>query len=102
MSKNIDGGAVNPQHILDTVTLKVAKTLLENPTIQYNQSTLAEAADVSRDALLRRWDTLTEIGLLQKADVESSIDHWKLNSDSEIANTLSKLIYTICSEGENQ
>lgn len=77
---------------------KWLKHYSKNPTIQYNQSTLVETADVSRDALLRRWDTLNETGLLEKVDAESKGDHWKLKQESEIANTLGRLIYQICNE----
>ncbi|MDY6769524.1 MAG: Lrp/AsnC family transcriptional regulator, partial [Candidatus Nanohaloarchaea archaeon] len=52
------------EYLLDDVTMKIVDTLLDNPAIPYNKSQLAEAADVSRDALYRRWDTLVERGIL--------------------------------------
>jgi len=91
--------AVNPHHFLDSITKQVATVLLENPEIAYNQSTLAEAAGISRDALYRRWDNYKETGLIEEADVESQTTHWKLNSDSEITYILGKLLYDVLKGG---
>ncbi|MCY4730496.1 hypothetical protein KY092_07985 [Natronomonas gomsonensis] len=86
---------VNPQHFLDSVTKEITEVLLENPKIAYNRSSLAEAAGVSRDALYRRWDSFKDTGLIEEAEVESETDHWRLNSDSSIADNLGSLLYDL-------
>mgnify|MGYP000371512558 FL=1 len=102
MAESAQEYAVNPHHLLDSITKEVATVLLENPKIAYNRSSLAEAAGVSRDALYRRWDSYEEIGLIEEAEVESKTTHWRLNSDSEIADLLSELLHSTLREGENQ
>jgi DNA-binding Lrp family transcriptional regulator len=89
--------SVDAEDILDSITLKIAKTLFENPKIPYNKTSLAKAADVSKDALFRRWDTLVEGGLVEKAEVESSVDHWQLktNGASPLPDALSQILYIV-------
>jgi len=84
---------VNPHHFLDSITKEIVEVLLENPKIAYNKSSLAEAADVSRDSLYRRIDSFIESGLIEEADVESETTHWRLNSESGIAEKLGSLLY---------
>ena len=91
------------EDILDSVTLKIAKTLFENPETPYNKTSLAEAADVSKDALYNRWNTLVEGGLVKKANVESSVDHWKLAQDtsSPLPDALNDILYVVgCGSSE--
>lgn len=92
--------SVEIDDILDSVTLKIAKTLLENPQITYNKKTLAEAAGVAKDSLYDRWDTLVNSGLIEKAEVESGVDHWQLNQDnnSTVVNALGRIIYVVGNE----
>jgi DNA-binding Lrp family transcriptional regulator len=99
MTGQIQESTGNPEDILDSVTLKIIRVLLENPKIPYTKTSLAKSADISKDALYNRWETLTETGLVQNADVESGHDHYQLNQDSEIADLLGKLLYDVL-EGE--
>lgn len=79
--------------MIDSVTEKLVRVLLENPAIPYNKKQLAEAAGVSRNALYRRWDTLKEYDLVEEAEVGSGGTYWKLNPDSPAADALIKLLY---------
>ena len=81
------------KYILDDVTVKVVDTLLDNPSIPYSKSQLAEAADISRDALYRRWDALVENNIVKKSDVESGGDYWELDQDSEKVEAIAKLLH---------
>ncbi len=81
------------KYILDDVTVKVVGTLLDNPSIPYSKSQLAEAADISRDALYRRWDALIENDIVKKSDVESGGDYWELDQDSEKVEAIAKLLH---------
>lgn len=94
MSEATEEYEVNPHHFVDSVTKEIAEVLLENPKVAYNRSSLAEAADVSRDALYRRWNSFKKAGLIEEAEVESETTHWQLNSDSSIAENLGSLLYT--------
>ncbi|MFB1064914.1 hypothetical protein [Natrinema sp. H-ect4] len=93
MSETMDDYVVNPHHFLDSVTKEIVEVLLENPKMPYSKTSLAEAADVSPDALYRRWEDFKEAGLVEEADVESKTQHWQLNSDSSIADNLGSLLY---------
>ncbi|WP_313694133.1 hypothetical protein [Halorarum halobium] len=95
---------VDADDILDSVTLKIAKLLLENPKIKYNKTTLAEKAGVSKDALYDRWDTLVKGGLIEKAEVESEVDHWQLNQDtsSPLPEALGRIMYVVGNEEDNR
>lgn len=95
MTKQIQESKGNPEAILDSITLKIVRVLLENPKIPYTKTSLAKSANISKDALYSRWDTLTETRLVQKADVESGHDHYQFNPDSEIADLLGKLLYDV-------
>lgn len=81
------------KYILDDVTVKVVDTLLDNPSIPYSKSQLAEAADISRDALYRRWDALVENNIVKKSDVESGGDYWELDQGSEKVEAIAKLLH---------
>jgi DNA-binding Lrp family transcriptional regulator len=91
------------EDILDSVTLKIAKTLFENPKTPYNKTSLADAANVSKDALYSRWNTLVEGGLVEKADVESSVDDWQLarGTASPLPDALNDIIYAVGIEDYN-
>ncbi|MFB6100625.1 MAG: winged helix-turn-helix domain-containing protein [Candidatus Nanohalobium sp.] len=79
--------------IIDEVTEKVMRVLLENPKIPYTKSSLAEASNVSRDALYRRWDKFKELGIIEEAPTGGKQEYYRLNSDSEIVNEIGKLLY---------
>jgi len=100
MSETTDEYLVNPHHFLDSVTKEIVEVLLENPTMPYSKTSLADAADISKDALYRRWDDFKEVGLVEQADVESKTEHWRLNSDSSIANNLGSILYQDLRIGE--
>lgn len=91
------------EDILDSVTLKIVKTLFENPETPYNKTSLADAANVSKDALYSRWNTLVEGGLVEKADVESSVDHWQLaqGTASPLPTALNDILYVVGNEDYN-
>ncbi|MDY6789531.1 MAG: Lrp/AsnC family transcriptional regulator [Candidatus Nanohaloarchaea archaeon] len=80
------------EFILDEITVQIVETLLDNPKIPYNKKQLAEAADISRDALYRRWKTLIAFGILGSSEVGSGKDYWQLNQDSEIVEAIAKII----------
>ncbi|MFU1780213.1 hypothetical protein ACM16X_02400 [Haloarcula japonica] len=100
MADQIQESKADPEDIFNEVSLKVARVLLENPKIQYTKTSLAEAADISKDSIYRRWGTFVETGLVEEANVDSGHDYYQLNSDSEIADTLGKLIYDILEENQ--
>lgn len=79
--------------MLDDVTEKIVRVLLENPAIPYNKSQLAEAAGVSRNALYRRWGTLQRYELVEEADVGAKGTYWTLDADSPAADALTRLLY---------
>lgn len=83
----------NAYKILDEATAKMVKLAIENPTISYNKSQLARHAGVSRETVYDRLEALLDYGVLKEADVQIETTHYKLNSDSEIANFFSKVIY---------
>lgn len=95
---------MDTEDILDSITLKVARTLFENPKIKYNKTTLAEKAGVSKDALYTRWDSLVKGGLVEKAEVESEVDHWQLdqNTASPIQQALSQIMYVVGNVEDNR
>lgn len=80
-------------YMLDDVTEKIVRVLLENPAIPYNKSQLAEAAGVSRNALYRRWETLEAYDLVEEAEVGSKETYWTLNADAAAADALTRLLY---------
>ncbi|MDY6789016.1 MAG: hypothetical protein SVV03_03555 [Candidatus Nanohaloarchaea archaeon] len=82
-----------PDKIVDGVTVQVVNALLDNPTVPFNKSQLAEAAGVSRDALYRRWDAFVGYGIVEKADVASGKAYWTLNSDSDTVDALARIIH---------
>lgn len=81
------------QYILDEITVKIVDTLLDNPTIPYNKNQLAEAADVSRDALYRRWEALRENNIVKKSEVKSGGDYWELDGSSETVEAIAKILH---------
>lgn len=78
--------------LLDDITIKIVTTLLENPTIPYTKTQLADAAEISRDALYRRWNDLQEHEIIQRADNEDGRDYWTLNQQSDAVKALTTLI----------
>jgi response regulator of citrate/malate metabolism len=81
------------KYILDDMTVKVVDTLLDNPSIPYSKSQLAEAAGISRDALYRRWDALIENDIVKKSNINSGGDYWELDQDSEKVEAIAKLLH---------
>lgn len=88
-----DGKDRKYNFIIDEVTEKVLRVLLENPKIPYTKSSLAEVSDVSRDALYRRWDKFKELEIIEEAPTGGKQEHYRLNSDSDIVNQIGKLLY---------
>ncbi|NUC74745.1 hypothetical protein HTZ84_21010 [Haloterrigena sp. SYSU A558-1] len=78
---------------LDDVTARIMRVLLENPAVFYNKSQLTKAADVSRPAFYDRFDELRDRRIIEPAEVVSGHQYWTLNSDSELANAFSTLLY---------
>lgn len=87
------GEREGPQFILDDITLRIVQTLLDNPLIPYTKTQLADAADVSRDALYRRWDELQSYDILERAESESGGDYWRLNQDSDAVRAIATLLH---------
>lgn len=85
---------VSTDYLLDDVSTTIVDTLLDNPAIPYNKSQLADAADVSRDALYRRWDTLVERGILKKSDVGAKGTYWELNEDSDVVEAIARILHS--------
>lgn len=79
--------------ILDKVTEDIMTVLLENPTMPYNKSTLAETAGVSRDALYRRWPSFVEAELVEPVPVGGRAEYYRLNSKSDIVNAIAKILF---------
>lgn len=79
--------------ILDEVTEKILRVLLENPTIPYNKSTLAEVSNVSRDALYRRWDKFKELGIIEESEIGGGSKYYQLNTDSELVDQIGRMLY---------
>lgn len=63
--------------IMNPESKKLIKTLIENPEKKFNKKALAEEADVSRDALYRRWDEIEQLVLDEKDN------KYKLNKESD-------------------
>lgn len=82
------------EYIFDDVTLKIVDTLLDNPAIPYNKNQLAEAAEISRDALYRRWDALIAFNILKKSDVGSKADYWELDENSETVEAIARILHS--------
>ncbi|MDY6768792.1 MAG: hypothetical protein SVW02_01655 [Candidatus Nanohaloarchaea archaeon] len=79
--------------IMNEVTLEVVDTLLDNPTIPFTKSQLAEASDVPQDALIRHWLTLKLSRIIQRADVDEEGTYWRLNPDAEVVEALARIIH---------
>ncbi|MFC5133488.1 MULTISPECIES: Lrp/AsnC family transcriptional regulator [Haloferacaceae] len=79
--------------LLDNITIKIVETLLENPTIPYTKTQLADAADISRDALYRRWNDLQAYDIIQRAEDETGGDYWTLNQEADAVKALATLIH---------
>jgi len=79
--------------LLDDITIKIVDTLLENPTIPYTKTQLADAADISRDALYRRWNDLQAYNIIQRAEEETGGDYWILNQNADAVKALATLLH---------
>lgn len=79
--------------ILDEVSEKIMRVLLENPRIPYTKSSLAKNAEVSRNALYRRWEKFQELGIIEEAPSGGERELYRLNVDSEIANQIGEMLY---------
>jgi len=79
--------------LLDDITIKIVETLLENPTIPYTKTQLADAAGISRDALYRRWNDLQANDIIQRAEDETGGDYWTLNQEADAVKALATLIH---------
>lgn len=92
MAKATAGKRDQTTTLVDDVTRAIVTTLLDNPTIPYTKTQLAEAAEISRDALYRHWDDLQAYNIIQRADNETGGDYWTLNQQSEAVKALATLI----------
>jgi response regulator of citrate/malate metabolism len=79
--------------LLDDITIKIVDTLLENPTIPYTKTQLADAAGISRDALYRRWNDLQAYDIIQRAEDETGGDYWTLNQEADAVKALATLLH---------
>ncbi|QIB75331.1 hypothetical protein G3I44_14165 [Halogeometricum borinquense] len=82
---------------LNDVAERIVRVLLENPDTTYTKTSLINAADVSRNAFYRRFDSIVESGVAMRTDDGDGQAHWQLNPDSKMAEALERMIY-----GENQ
>jgi len=93
---------VNPHHILDSVTLRMLKTLIENKDRNYTWNKLAKASDdLTADSVYFRQDTFKELGIVKEAPVESPHDYWTFNEESRTAQILEELLYDIIEVDES-
>ena len=76
---------------LDQKTMQIIEFLLENPVMDYSKTEIAELSGISRSTLYRRWDTLEELGILEKTRKYQNTQLYSLNTDSEIVNLLGRL-----------
>lgn len=87
---------VNPNDILDSVTLRMLKTLVENKDRNYTWHKLAEASDdLTKDSVYFRTETFKELGIVKEAQVESPHDYWTFNEESRTGEILEELLYDI-------
>ena len=70
--KEGEGRIMNPE------SKKLLSTLIKNPEREFNKKELAEEAEISRDALYRRWNSMEQLGVL-----EDTGSRYKLNQDND-------------------
>jgi len=90
-----DTGNETPKvkYILDDITRKIVDLLLDHPTTPYTKTQIAENADISRDALYRRWNALVGFNIIERAPDESGGDYWKLNIESDLVEAIATLLH---------
>jgi response regulator of citrate/malate metabolism len=76
-------------------TEKVLRTLLDEPEREFNKKELAEEAEISRDALYRRWDDLEQLEVIKKVD-----NKFTLNQDGELIDELESILDTLSEKRE--
>jgi predicted AAA+ superfamily ATPase len=79
-----EGRIMNPE------SKKLLSTLIKNPEREFNKKELAEEAEVSRDALYRRWESMEQLGVL-----EDTGSRYKLNQDNDTVSQLKAIINKI-------
>lgn len=93
---------VNPHRVIDSITLKIMRTLVDNPGRNYTRNKLAEASGIDPDSIYFRWDTLNNLDIVKKAQVESPHDYYTYNKNSRASVILEELLYDIIEVEENQ
>ena len=79
-----EGRIMNPE------SKKLLNTLIQNPEREFNKKELAEEAEISRDALYRRWDSMEQLGVLEETG-----SRYKLNQDNDTVSQLKAIINKI-------
>ena len=82
--KEGEGRIMNPE------SKKLLSTLIKNPEREFNKKELAEEAEISRDALYRRWNSMEQLGVL-----EDTGSRYKLNQDNDTVSQLKAIINKI-------
>ena len=82
--KEGEGRIMNPE------SKKLLKTLIKNPEREFNKKELAEEAEISRDALYRRWGSMEQLGVLEETG-----SRYKLNQDNDTVSQLKAIINKI-------
>lgn len=82
--KEGEGRIMNPE------SKKLLKTLIKNPEREFNKKELAEEAEISRDALYRRWNSMEQLELLEETG-----SRYKLNQDNDTVSQLKAIINKI-------
>ncbi len=77
--------------ILDEPLAKIIEFLLDNPTMDYSKTDLAEQTGVSRSTIYRKWGVLEELSIVQKSRKYQNTQLYKLDTDSSIVNELGRL-----------
>ena len=85
MTRNKGKGIMNPE------SKKLLNTLIQNPEREFNKKELAEEAEISRDALYRRWDKFEQLVLEEKGS------KYKLR-DNSLVHNLKQIIAEIDSQ----
>lgn len=82
------------EFIMDEISHPLIKTLIQNPERLFNKKELAEEAEVSRDALYRRWDSIEQLGILKEKG-----SNYKLDRENRLVYHLKEIITEI--DGQN-
>lgn len=78
---------MSSDRIMDEISRPLLKTLLINPDKSFTKKDLAEEAEVSRDALYRRWEGLEKLGIVKEDEHK-----YTLNKESELSQALADII----------